>query len=232
MEGSNNDDRKGFKIPKVWTWRDKDLAYGFDNHVRHELPWYDLVTKAAGHVCRNFLTDSAIVYEIGASTGNFSRSLGSSVIGQRRIRWIGIEGSALMADKYDGIGELIVEDCRSIEYEPFDLGVSFLCLMFIPRVDRPRFISRWFGKLKPGGAIVIVEKFAPVGGFAGTIIHRLSIAAKVDAGVYSGSIVDKELSLMGSQIPLDPEELSLPGSRRTSFFKFGDFEGWLIEKAP
>ena len=29
------------KVPKIWTFENKEVANDFDNHVREQLPWYD-----------------------------------------------------------------------------------------------------------------------------------------------------------------------------------------------
>lgn len=217
------------KIPKFWSFLDAEVARGFDEHVREQIPWYELATKAAAHVARNFLFDRARVYEIGAATGNFARELGA-MIQERRIDYVAIEPSVLMFERYDGPGTPTLADARDVRFREFDVGISFLALMFVPKADRGPLLERWFAALRPGGALVVVEKFEPVAGTAGLVIHRLSIAMKRDAGVDCGSIVEKELSLAGSQMPLAECEVRLDGGRATQFFKFGDFAGWLVEK--
>jgi tRNA (cmo5U34)-methyltransferase len=220
------------KIPNHWTFCDEEVARGFDEHVREQLPWYDLVTRATATIARSFLFDKAKCYEIGAATGNFPKAM-ESTIRDRRVDWTCVEPSALMAMKFEvpeRLVRLVLADARDMRWDPFDLGVSFLALMFVPRADRRALLDRWFGELREGGALLLVEKFEPLGGTAGLVTHRLSIAMKREAGVDSTSIIDKELSLSGSQMPLDPAELALPGSRRTLFFKLGDFEGWIVEK--
>ena len=40
------------KIPKTWTFENKEVANDFDNHVREQLPWYDFITQSVIHIAR------------------------------------------------------------------------------------------------------------------------------------------------------------------------------------
>ncbi len=58
-------------------------------------------------------------------------------------------------------------------------------------------------------------------------MYRMTLEAKLNAGVEPESIIKKELSLTGVQRPLSINEL--PSSAR-EIFRFGDFAGWVIVK--
>ena len=60
------------QIPSEGSWSfDADgIADAFDDHVREQLPWYDLATDALIHIARHYIPEGGIVYDIGASTGN------------------------------------------------------------------------------------------------------------------------------------------------------------------
>ena len=62
------------KIPTEWTFKSSDVAEGFDNHVREQLPWYDLVTDGLRQLARHYIPQNGLVYDIGASTGNMGRA--------------------------------------------------------------------------------------------------------------------------------------------------------------
>ena len=212
-------------IPRDWTFKTSDVATEFDQHVREQLPWYDLTTGVVAHVARHYIPEGGRVYDIGASTGNIGAALADTLI-SRRAEFIPIDNSAAMADIYQGPGNLIVADAAEYDYEPFDLAVLFLCLMFVPPSKREAFVGRLRQRLRPGGAIIIFDKCEPVTGYVATVLWRLALAGKAAAGVDAREILAKELSLGGVQRPINPQEIA----PATEIFRFGDFAGWVIEK--
>lgn len=215
------------KIPGAggWTFEDKGIAAAFDQHVREQLPWYDLATGAVAHIARHYIPAGGLVYDVGCATGNVGRAL-AETLQARDATLIGIESSAEMAERYVGPGKVMVADAASVDFEPCDLIVCFLTLMFIPRPERVAMIRRMRAALRPGGALVVFEKIEAGSGYPATVLWRLALAGKVAAGVDAGEIVAKELSLSGVQRPLAASEL---GQGAIEWFRFGDFGGWLIE---
>jgi tRNA (cmo5U34)-methyltransferase len=212
-------------IPRDWTFQTSDVANEFDQHVREQLPWYDLTTGVVAHVARHYIPEGGRVYDIGASTGNIGAALADTLI-SRRAEFVPIDNSAAMADIYRGPGDLIVADAADFDYQPFDLAVLFLCLMFVPPSKREGFVSRLRDRLRPGGAIIIFDKCEPATGYVATVLWRLALAGKAAAGVDAREILAKELSLGGVQRPINPQEIA----PSTEIFRFGDFAGWVIEK--
>ncbi|MCP5523704.1 MAG: methyltransferase domain-containing protein [Verrucomicrobiales bacterium] len=217
--------KSSLEIPKHWTFRSRNVATHFDEHVRESLPWYDLATNAVAHFGRHYIPNGGRVYDIGASTGNIGRAL-EDTLKQRQVRFTAIEESHEMADLYQGPPELIIADAVSFDYEPFDFAVCFLVLMFLPIDTRASFLRRLQGLIKSGGALVIVDKVQMPGGYVGTAFARLTMQQKLVMGAKPDAILAKELSLAGYQRPLDPR--SLPKSAR-AFFQVGEFVGWIIE---
>ncbi|HOW67938.1 MAG TPA: methyltransferase domain-containing protein [Candidatus Paceibacterota bacterium] len=218
--------KSSLKIPKHWTFRNQAVAKHFDRHVREQLPWYGLATQAMANFGRHYIPSKGMVYDIGASTGNIGLAI-KDTVDQRQARFIAIEESQEMADRYQGPPELVVADAMAYEYEPFDFAVCFLVLMFLPVQVRAAFLHRLQELTKPGGALVVVDKVQMPPGYVGTAFSRLTLQQKLITGTPPEAIIRKELSLAGYQRPLDPK--SLPASART-FFQMGEFVGWIIEK--
>lgn len=214
-----------FDIPENWTFRDPDVARGFDSHVREQLPWYDLATQLTAHVVRHYLPDRGRVYDIGASTGNIGRSI-AQILADRSAEIIPIEPSREMAELYDGPGVVQVADACEFEFRRFDVAVMFLSMMFIPTSKRPGLIQTLKTLARPGGAIIVVDKCVPIGGYPASVMMRLAIAEKVRMGVPMDEVMAKELSLSGVQRPIDP---SILGDGAVEFFRVGDFAGWILE---
>jgi len=215
------------EIARDWSFETSEIAAAFDRHVREQLPFYQLATEAVAVVARHYVPQRGLVYDVGASTGNVGKAL-EPVIDDRCARLVPIEASAEMAAVYDGPqrGNLVLGDALKLELEPFDLMVCFLTAMFFPVADRRSFFERSRSLVRPGGAIVVVDKTEPAAGYAATVMWRMVLSAKVAAGVDHAEIVAKELSLGGVQRPLDPAVLG-PGA--VEWFRYGDFAGWLVE---
>lgn len=213
-------------IPRNWTFKDTSVAEGFDLHVREQLPWYELTTGIISHIARHYIPEGGLVYDLGASTGNIGNAI-SETLKNRNARLVAVENSEEMASLYAGPGKLVVSDVTDMDFEPCDLVICFLLLMFISQRKRSALISKIISALNPGGALVIVDKCVPVEGYPSVVMQRLALAGKVSAGVPADEIIKKEMSLGGVQRPLEKAELP---DNSIEVFRFGDFAGWLIEK--
>lgn len=214
------------KIPSEggWTFENADIAGAFDDHVREQLPWYDLATGIAAHLIRHYLPDGGLMYDIGASTGNISRSVIKTIEG-RGATVVPIEPSQEMIDIYQGAGVPVKYKAEDFDFQDFDVAVLFLTMMFVPVRKRSELIRNLLTKCKPGGCIIIFDKTPPKCGYVSTALSRLSLAGKVATGVSADEILKKELSLSGCQRPF---ECKHPNA--VEVFRFGDFAGWIIEK--
>jgi tRNA (cmo5U34)-methyltransferase len=214
------------EIPRNWTFETKEVANGFDRHVREQLPWYDLATDALKHVARHYIPENGLVYDIGASTGNIGRAL-QSVLEARNAKLIGIEPSEEMCKIYDAPGDVICTKAEDYIFEGFDLAVVFLSLMFVEPRKRVPLMTKLRHACRPGGAIIVFDKLEPTAGYVSTILYRLTLAGKRAAGVDANEIIEKELSLSGVQRPITEDQLA---GCFVNWFRFGDFAGYIIER--
>lgn len=215
-------------IPSNWTFNDIKVATNFDNHVREQLPWYDMVSGAIAQIANHYIPEKGTVYDIGASTGNVELAL-KSILVERSANFIPIEKSKQMADMYTGDNPVVVEDATEHTFKDFDFGVMFLTMMFIPPHRRTLLLDSMMDSLRDDGALVIVEKTIPTGGYVSTVLSRLTLKAKMESGAKPDDIIKKELSLSGVQRPINPETLFNP-YKYTEFFRYGEFGGYIIER--
>ena len=212
-------------IPENWTFNEKTIAENFDNHVREQLPWYDLVYDAIEHIVRGYLPANGLIYDIGASSGNMELKL-SALLEQRKARFIALDNSDEMKKIYKG-RELIICDATDYDYEAFDIGIMFLSLMFFPVNTRLDFIKGLLARLNKGGALIIVDKCLPDDGYAALLTSKLNLFYKKKNGISSDDIIKKELSLIGIQRPISRKMFLDFGYE---WFRLGDFCGWILEK--
>jgi len=215
------------KIPKNWSFKTNEVAQNFDSHVREQLPWYDLATRLVAHIGRHYIGENGTVYDIGASTGNIGLALEESIV-SRGAKIFAVEESNQMAKAFrpSKNSTLIIKDATKIDYEPFDFCVCFLSLLFMRPNERLKLLKRLKNATKYGGAIAVFDRTTPSHGYLGVIKTRLALIEKINAGATHKDILEKELSLMGIQRPINEQEL---GEDAIEVFRFGDFAGWVIE---
>ena len=208
---------------KHWSFEDSDIADTFDDHVRTQLPWYDLVTTFITGIIENYLPDSGVLYDIGASTGNITKSCGS-LITERDATAISLESSGRMCKAWNGVGILQHADAASYDYEPFDVAICFLTAMFMSVSQRRIFFDNLHKAKKDGGVIVLVDKFCDWEGYEGTVFRRITMLFKLENGQTPEQVLEKELSLAGVQRPMTKNEIDTS----VQFFQMGEFRGYLL----
>ena len=215
---------------KSWTFETLEIANTFDNHVREQLPWYDMVTESVAYIIKNYLSENDTVVDIGASTGNMIEKI-LPLVQERSCYITAIEKSESMFDKLknkyanESCIELVDSDVMDIELPKAKVYILFLTLMFIPIHQRQKLMQRIKDKCEEGGVIIIVDKVCDHHGYFSTVLKRLTMHFKLLQGAKPEDVLIKEMSLAGVQIPID---ISLLGNAK-EFFRMGEFAGWLIE---
>ena len=218
-------------MTKQWTFDDPETVIKFNNHIRSHLPWYDMMHDTVAHLIKNYLPKGGTVVDFGASTGNLVAKI-LPLIKERSAEVYAVDTSNEMLD-YMGlrfsqeIEEKIVNvDAYEVPANP-DIFVACLTLSFIKPAKREKYFKEIFDKTKT--AVIIVDKVESRSEYLSTVLKRLTTQMKLDAGVSAEEVLEKDLSLSGVQIPVDPYEL-LAMYDAKPFFRVGEFAGWIIEK--
>jgi tRNA (cmo5U34)-methyltransferase len=212
-------------IPDAWSFDAPTVAAGFDNHVREQLPFYELATKAVCDLARLHLPPAGDVVDLGASTGNIGAALGT-LLTERMAGFTGIECSPEMVKHYRAPGRLVEDRIENVTPWECDVVVSFLTLAFLAPTARRNVIAGWLDVIRPGGAFIAVERIQTPS--SGALAARYLIqAAKLRAGAAAHDVVAKEVSIGGVLRPI-PEVLFTEHGG-WPFFTYGDFRGYIIE---
>jgi tRNA (cmo5U34)-methyltransferase len=221
-------------IPKEWTFKGDAIANNFDSHVREQLPFYDIATQAIIHIARNYVPTNGMVYDVGASTGNITIAMLKS-LEDRKPTIYAIDDSPSMREVFaERVKDLnadyfyITSDALKYEFKTYDFAVCFLTFMFFPIGERRTWLAKMRSLIKPGGALVVVDKIVTPSGYVGTVLRRLAMDWKLKGGAKAEDIIAKELSLAGYQRPVDERMFESFGSHK--FFQLGEFAGWIIER--
>ena len=219
-------------IPKVWTFKDDDVANNFQHHVTHQLPWYNTTTEFVQSLILSYVKEGSTLLDIGASKGNITKALIPELT-EMGVTTLAVEQAPQMAKQYQGHGAVFTEDATTFMsthptlLKKVTVITCFLSLMFIDPQERRSLIYSMKNNLQEGGALIIVDKEVNKAGYLGTSLSRARLQLKANQGVPLSEIAAKELSLAGVQRPIGPEEL---GKGFVEFFRMGEFVGWIYEK--
>jgi len=129
-------------------WSFHGFARQFDTHVRAQLPWYPMATEAVALIARHYIPQSGLVYDIGAGTGNIGRAL-ASTLSARAAALVALDESPDMAAAYDAPGTALRANAELFDYEPFDVAIAFLTLMFLAVPARRELLRRLRQTMRP-----------------------------------------------------------------------------------
>lgn len=206
-----------------------EIASTYDTHVREQLPFYDFLIQMLVFLGRAYIQPATIVYDIGAGTGNLSVQL-ELICDSRGSNLLCIEKSIPMTEILSKRLKFAIPhaDAIGFKYAPFSFAVVNLVMMFFPVTERRVFIETLIDNCKPGGIIVIVDKFILPTSYLGTVLRRMPFDWKISNGSTPVQIITKEIGLTGYQRPLEFNTFTEHGFR--SFFQAGEFAGLVYEK--
>ncbi len=157
--------RESIRKPSDFKFTSK-VAGVFDDMVNRSVPYYDEMQRMIAElVADHYIADSP-VYDLGCSTGNTLLVIDSAV--PDSIPFVGIDDSQDMLDKcrtklqQAGLNrpiELQVADLNC-GVSIWEAGVVILCLtlQFVRPINREKLIKSIYAGMKPGGALIIIEK--------------------------------------------------------------------------
>lgn len=218
-------DASAFETPSRWSFELPAVASHFDSHVREQLPFYELATCAVADLVRFFLQPGGVLVDIGAATGNVSLAC-KGVLEERSATAVSIEPSHEMVSKFRGCGSVVESRVEDADIPQCDVAVSFLTLAFVPPRARREIIGKVMERLSPGGAFILLERMeCPANATASRLLIS---AAKLRSGAAADSVVKKEVSIAGVLRPL--RFSTLADFNPWTFFAYGDFYGFVLEK--
>lgn len=213
------------KIPDTWSFKNKSVAENFQNHVREQLPWYDLINEIIVHIVTGYARQGCKIYDIGCSTGNLELLL-ADVIEQRDIDFIPVDDSKEMLEKYQGKADPLHEDIREMNIWPFDIAVCNLSLMFLSKMERKWFLEKLKANMNLGAIIIVVDKFMDEPDpYLSQVLYKLALRFKMKT-TEPIEILQKELSLNGVQYPMLEREFVRFISKQV--FQVGNFKGFVL----
>ncbi|QTF08142.1 carboxy-S-adenosyl-L-methionine synthase CmoA [Brenneria izadpanahii] len=150
-----------------WTF-DERVAEVFPDMIQRSVPGYSNIISMIGMLAERFVQQNSQIYDLGCS-------LGAATLSMRRnihvpgCKIIAVDNSPAMvkrcrshidAFRSDTPVDILEADILDVEIENASMVVLNFTLQFLAPENRQLLINRIYQGLRPGGALVLSEKFS------------------------------------------------------------------------
>jgi tRNA (cmo5U34)-methyltransferase len=231
----------GHRPEGKWAF-DKNVTDVFTDMLRRSIPDYHTMRRLVFDLGSAFVSNNTDVLDIGCSRGDgllpFIDRFGA------HNRYVALDESGPMVaacrERFkgwinNGLLDVRRHDLRNgLPPNMPSLILSVLTLQFVPIEFRQRIVADAYSILRPGGAMVIVEKVLGPDAAADRLFVDAYYTIKRENGYSADDIEAKRLSLQGVLVPLTADAnaamLRAEGFRVQQFWQALNFAGWLAIK--
>jgi tRNA (cmo5U34)-methyltransferase len=196
--------------PTNWVFDDK-VANVFTDMVQRSIPGYSSIITMIGLLTARFVQPNTQLYDLGCSLGAVTLTMQQNV-SVSGCKIIAVDNSAAMLD---GCREhlkphidpqipveILQADIRNIEIHSSSVVVLNFTLQFLPPDDRQALIERIYHGLKPGGLLVLSEKFRFADSALDELLIEMHHAFKKQNG-YSELEISQKRTMLENVMRLD-----------------------------
>ncbi|MEL7310956.1 MAG: carboxy-S-adenosyl-L-methionine synthase CmoA [Pseudomonadota bacterium] len=146
---------------------DDTVARVFPDMINRSVPGYAATLDGIALIAHQVVRPSGKVYDLGCTLGAALLATAQG-IGDRPATLVGVDNSAAMIDRCKADARFIdrpqrfefeLADLETFEFEAADLIILSYTLQFLKPAARGPLLQRIFDALRPGGALVLAEKF-------------------------------------------------------------------------
>ena len=166
---SNRDTLFSAPIAKLGDWTfDERVAEVFPDMIQRSVPGYSNIISMIGMLAERFVQPNSQVYDLGCSLGAATLSVRRNIRAEG-CKIISVDNSPAMVERCrrhidafraDTPVEVIEADIRTIPIENASLVVLNFTLQFLEPAERQTLLNTVWQGLRPGGALVLSEKFS------------------------------------------------------------------------
>ncbi|WP_070967621.1 carboxy-S-adenosyl-L-methionine synthase CmoA [Vibrio sonorensis] len=209
---------------------DEKVAEVFPDMIQRSVPGYSNIISAIGMLAERFAKPHSKVYDLGCSLGAATLSMRRH-IQQEGCSIVAVDNSPAMVERCklhvnayrsDTQVEVIEADIRDIKIEDASVVVLNFTLQFLSPQDRLALLQRIYQGLRPGGILIISEKYV----FDDPASNDLLIELHHDfkrANGYSELEISQKRSAIENVMKPDPIHLH---KERLSNIGFSSVEVW------
>jgi len=165
---SNKDNIFSAPINKIGDFTfDERVAEVFPDMIQRSVPGYSNIISAIGMLAERFVKPHSTVYDLGCSLGAATLSMRRH-INQEGCKIVAVDNSAAMVERCklhinayrsDTPVEVLKADIRDIEIQDASVVVLNFTLQFLSPEDRLTLLKKIHAGLRPGGILILSEKY-------------------------------------------------------------------------
>ncbi|WP_163390713.1 carboxy-S-adenosyl-L-methionine synthase CmoA [Enterovibrio norvegicus] len=158
---------------------DANVAEVFPDMIQRSVPGYSNIISAIGMLAERYASDGSNIYDLGCSLGAATLSMRRH-ISAPNCKIIAVDNSPAMVERCqlhvnayrsETDVSVIENDIRHVDIENASVVVLNFTLQFLNPDDRQALLERIYAGLKPGGIMILSEKYS----FADETAHELLI---------------------------------------------------------
>ncbi|EMW7172193.1 carboxy-S-adenosyl-L-methionine synthase CmoA [Vibrio fluvialis] len=228
---SNKDTIFSAPIDKIGDFTfDERVVEVFPDMIQRSVPGYANIISAIGMLAERFAKTHSNLYDLGCSLGAATLSMRRN-IKQEGCKIIGVDNSAAMVERCklhvnayrsDTPVEIIEADIRNIDIKNASVVVLNFTLQFLSPEDRYTLLEKIYAGLRPGGILILSEKFV----FENQVANELLIELHHDfkrANGYSELEISQKRSAIENVMRPDSVETH---KARFEQLGFSSYEVW------
>ncbi|MDE1332068.1 carboxy-S-adenosyl-L-methionine synthase CmoA [Vibrio aestuarianus] len=209
---------------------DERVAEVFPDMIQRSVPGYSNIISAIGMLAERFVKPHSTIYDLGCSLGAATLSMRRH-IKQEGCKIIAVDNSPAMVERCklhinayrsDTPVEVIEADIREIEISDASVVVLNFTLQFLSPEDRLALLEKIYAGLRPGGILILSEKYV----FEDETAHELLIDLHHDfkrANGYSELEISQKRSAIENV--MRPDSITAHKARFEQI-GFSNFEVW------
>ncbi len=146
---------------------DEKVAQVFPDMIQRSVPGYSNIISAIGMLAQRFVEPDSHIYDLGCSLGAATLSIRRN-IQQAGCKIIAVDNSKAMVERCklhvnayrsDTPVEVIEADIRDISINNATMVVLNFTLQFLSPHDRLSLLEKIYSGLRPGGIVILSEKY-------------------------------------------------------------------------
>ncbi|CUA83744.1 carboxy-S-adenosyl-L-methionine synthase CmoA [Pseudidiomarina woesei] len=147
---------------------DQTVVEVFPDMINRSVPGYQSILQGIGQLTKRFAQANSNLYDLGCSLGAATLAMRQNVAGLQDVQVIGIDNSPAMVERcqlhlsgYRSDVPVTVrcEDIQQSELTNASVVVMNFTLQFVPPEQRQALLQKIYDGLKPGGVLLLSEKF-------------------------------------------------------------------------
>lgn len=182
---------------------DERVAEVFPDMIQRSVPGYSNIIATIGMLAKRFIQPNTQAFDLGCSLGAATLSMRRN-IDVEGVRLIAVDNSAAMIERCrrhidafrsDTPVDIIEGDIRQVKIENASMVVLNFTLQFLPPDDRQALLNHIYAGLRPGGALVLSEKFSFADQTIGDLLFDMHLDFKRANGYSELEISQKRSAL-------------------------------------